>query len=444
MTMREWLTMTAANLGRGIAAGQIDPVTLCQTYLDAIDAHPMRDRIYARVTAERALAEAGAAADRANAGQRLSPLDGVPVSWKDLFDTAGVGTEAGTKLLAGRVPDEDAAVLVNATAAGLVCLGKTHMSEMAFSGLGYNPSTATPPCVNNENAVAGGSSSGAAASVAFGLAAAAIGSDTGGSVRIPAAWNDLVGLKTTSGRLSLEGVVPLALKFDTVGPLCRSVEDAALLLAALEGGKAADLHHADLDGRRFAVLRTAAFDDISEPQSAAFDSAIARMRAAGAVVEDIEVDEVDEAMPLSGCLYTAEAYGLWRDIIEADPEAMYPRILDRFRMGKDFSGPDYVAAWAQLDAARIGYDAAVAGYDAVLVPTSANMPPDLERLTSEDDYYVTENLMTLRNTRIANLMGLCALTLPTGAASCGLSLMCAPDMEEQLLRLGAAVEEALR
>ena len=114
-----------------------------------------------------------------------------------------------------RVPTQDATVLANATAAGLVCLGKTHMSELAFSGLGQNPSTATSPCINDNDAVAGGSSSGAAASVAFGLAAAGIGSDTGGSVRIPAVWNDLVGLKTTSGRLTLEGVVPLALKFDT-------------------------------------------------------------------------------------------------------------------------------------------------------------------------------------------------------------------------------------
>jgi aspartyl-tRNA(Asn)/glutamyl-tRNA(Gln) amidotransferase subunit A len=143
--MQEWLTMTAADLGRGIGDGQIDPVVLCQTYLDAIDAHPLRDRIYARVTADRALAEAGAARDRARAGQRLSPLDGVPISWKDLFDTAGIATEAGSALLKDRVPDRDARVLANATAMGLVCLGKTHMSELAFSGLGYNPSTATPP-----------------------------------------------------------------------------------------------------------------------------------------------------------------------------------------------------------------------------------------------------------------------------------------------------------
>lgn len=441
--MQDWLTMTAADLGRGIAEGQIDPVALCQTYLDAIDAHPMRDRIYARVTHKRALAEATAAAARAKAGQRLSALDGVPISWKDLFDTAGIETEAGSLLLKGRVPDSDAVVLANATAAGLVCLGKTHMSELAFSGLGHNPSTATAPCVNDHDAVAGGSSSGAAASVAFGLAAAGIGSDTGGSVRVPAVWNDLVGLKTTSGRLSLEGVVPLALKFDTIGPLCRSVEDAGLLLALLEGAKPADLNGSLLDGRRFAVLKTIAMDDVRDEPAAAFAAALELIKEAGAAVEEIDVTEVADAMPVSGCLYTVEAYGLWRDVIEANPDAMYEQVLERFRLGKTHSGPEYVAASAKLDSLRAGYDAAVAGYDAVLLPTAATLPPSVARLEEDHDFFVSENLLALRNARIGSLMGLCALTLPTSTPSCGLTLMCPPDMEEQLLRLGAAVEEAL-
>lgn len=442
--MQEWLTMTAADLGRGIGEGKIDPVALCQTYLDAIDAHPLKDRIYARVTADRALAEAKAAAERAASGYRLSPLDGVPISWKDLFDTAGTVTEAGSKLLEGRVPDHDAAVLVNATAAGLVCLGKTHMSELAFSGLGHNPSTATPPCVNNEAAVSGGSSSGAAASVAFNLAAAGIGTDTGGSVRIPSAWNDLVGLKTTSGRLSLEGVVPLALKFDTVGPLCRSVEDAGLLMAILEGYTPADLRHADLKGRRFGMLRTVALEDIRDEPRLAFEAAVEKLRNAGAEVEEIEVPEVAEAMTLATCLFTTEAYGLWRDVIEANPDRMYEEILMRFRLGKNHTGPDYVAAWAKLDALRAAYDAATAGYDAVLAPTAPILPPDLARLEEDHDFYLTENLLALRNTRIGNLMGLCGLTLPTDTPSCGLMMLCPPNMEEHLLRLGIAAEEALR
>ena len=441
--MQDWLTMTAADLGRGIGEGQIDPVTLCKTYLDAIEAHPMRDRIYARVTPDRALAEAQAASVRAKSGHRLSPLDGVPVSWKDLFDTAGIATEAGTALLKDRIPEADARVLANATAMGLVCLGKTHMSELAFSGLGYNPITATPPCINDEEAVSGGSSSGAAASVAFGLAAAAIGSDTGGSVRVPSAWNDLVGLKTTAGRLSLEGVVPLAAKFDTVGPLCRSVEDAGLLLAILEGTKPADLAGADLEGRRLAILQTVAMQDLDDTPALGFNAAVQKLRDAGAEIEEIAVPELEQAMPLSGCLFTAEAYGLWRDVIEANPDAMYGEILERFRLGRSHSGPDYVAAWAKLDAIREIYASAVAGFDAVILPTAPLLPPQLHRLETDHDYYVSANLMTLRNTRIGNLMGTCSITLPTGTPSCGILLMAAADHEESLLRLAAAAEEAL-
>lgn len=441
--MQEWLTMTACDLGRGIGKGQIDPVELTETYLAAIDAHPHRDRIYARVTHDRARSEAKAAKERAALGLRRSLLDGVPISWKDLFDTAGIGTEAGSALLKGRVPDADAVVLRNATAMGTVCLGKTHMSELAFSGLGLNPITDTPPCVDDEDAVPGGSSSGAGASVAWGLAACGIGSDTGGSVRIPAAWNNLVGLKTTAGRLSLEGVVPLCLRFDTVGPLARSVEDAAHMLAMLEGGTPADLRGASLKGRRFAELQNVAKDDLRDAPRQAFDDALDRLRDAGAEIVPLEVPELHDAMALSGVLYTTEAYGLWKDVIEANPEAMYPEILERFRTGKDVSGPDYVAAWSKLKACRAAWDAATAGFDAILAPTSPILPPNLERLLSDHDYYVTENLLALRNTRIGNLMGLAALTLPTGTAGCGLMMLGYPGSEEALLRLGSAAESAL-
>ena len=434
---------TAAELGRAIGAGALDPVDITVQYLERIEGHDLCDRVYARLTRDRAMAEAEAASARAKAGQRLSLLDGVPISWKDLFDTAGDGTEAGSNLLKGRVPDRDAVVLANATAQGLVCLGKTHMSELAFSGLGYNPSTATPPCVNDADAVPGGSSSGAAASVAFDLAPAAIGSDTGGSVRIPSAWNDLVGLKTTTGRLSLEGCVPLCLRFDTVGPLTRTVEDAALLMAAMEGGAAPDLRGVSLKGVRIAALQTIVLDDIRDAPNAAYQSAIERLRVAGAVIEPLEVPELEEAFALSGPLFTGEAYGLWRDVIEANPDAMFAQILERFRAGADVSAPDYVAAWATLEAVRAAWDAAVAPYDAVLTPTAPTLPPNLARLNSDDAYYKTENLLALRNTRVGNLMGLCALTLPTGVPSCGVSLLGKPDGEAALLRLGAAAEAAM-
>ena len=438
-----WANMTAAQLGSEIEAGRINPVELCEMQLDAIDAHPLRDRIYARVMPNRSRSEAMAATARAKAGLRRGPLDGVPISWKDLFDTAGRPTESGSALLRGRIPAEDAEVLRMATLQGLVCLGKTHMSELAFSGLGLNPVTATPPCINDEAAVPGGSSSGAAASVAFGLAPAAIGSDTGGSVRIPAAWNDLVGLKTTLGRLPTKGVVPLCEMFDTIGPLAHTVEDCALLLAAMDGTRAVDLRGSSLSGARLMVLETVAFDDIRDRPARGFDDALTRLGRAGARIERRAVPELAEAMAMAPLLFTAEAYGIWGKVIEAAPEKMFPRILERFRSGAHFTAADYVAGWRRLRELRGIWAQATADFDAVLVPTAPILPPNMNRLMTDDAYYVTENLLALRNTRIGNLMGLCGLTLPTSEPSCGISLLCPPMAEERLLRLGSAAERAL-
>ena len=441
--MQDWRWKTAADLGRGIAAGTIDPVALTEVYLDAIDSHEHRDRIYASVTHDRARVEAAAAAKRARTGFRRGPLDGVPVSWKDLFDTAGVATEAGTALMEGRMPDTDAYVLQTATAAGLVCLGKTHMSEIAFSGLGLNPITATPPCVNDPDAVPGGSSSGAAASVAFGLAAAGIGSDTGGSVRIPSAWNDLVGLKTTHGRLSLEGTVPLCLTFDTVGPLCRTVEDANLLLATLEGGKPADLTGYSLDGVRLMVLDTIVSEEVRDAPRTAFRDAVTRLESAGAIVETRPFVPLHDAFSVAGMLYVGDSYGWWRDLVEAHPEKMFPQILERVSAGKAVSAPDFAAGWNTLRAIRKQYAAETAGFDAVIMPTAAMLPPNVARLLQEDAYYKTENLLALRNTRVANLMDVCSITLPTGTRSCGIMFNGRKGGEAALMRLCAAAERAL-
>jgi aspartyl-tRNA(Asn)/glutamyl-tRNA(Gln) amidotransferase subunit A len=438
-----WLHMTACELGRGIHAGKIHPVELTEAFLDAIDAHPSSGRIYTRTTPRRARSMALAAAARVREGLRIGLLDGVPLSWKDNIDAAGAPTEGGSALMKGRVPDADALVLANATHRGLVCLGKTHLSELAFSGLGLNPVTATPPCINDDRAVPGGSSSGAAASVAFGLAPAGIGTDTGGSVRIPAAWNDLVGLKTTHGRLSLAGVLPLAAAFDTVGPIAHDVADCAELLAVMEGVRAADLSGAAVSGARFVVLETAAMDDIRDAPSVGFEAAVDRLATKGARIDRMKAPEVAEALDLSAILFTAEAWAAWREVIMARPEVMFPRILDRFRSGGAFSASDYIAGWSKLADLRRIWAARVAAYDAVLLPTSVILPPDAKRLLVDQDYYVTENLLALRNTRIGNLMGGCAITLPTSQPSCGISLMAGPMQEERLLRIAAGAERAL-
>ena len=441
--MSEILQLTATELGHAIERGDLGPVEIAKTYLDAITAHPLSPRIYSELTADRALCEAQDAQERARLGLRRSPLDGVPISWKDLYDTAGIKTEAGSRLLKGRVPTKDAVVLKNATALGGVCVGKTHMSELAFSGLGLNPKTATSPCVHDVDAVSGGSSSGAAASVAFGLAPVAIGSDTGGSVRIPSVWNDLVGLKTTSGRLSLEGVVPLCARFDTVGPLAKNVADAAQVFAMLEGACAIDLTPTTLKGRRLAILKTVAMTDLRDAPKAAFETAVAKFSAGGAEIVEIDIIEVERAFAHAAILFAAEAYGTWGSKIEETPELMFEPILERFRGGADFTAADYVAAWQALDELRLTYLAKTAEFDAVILPTAPITPPNIQRLLTDGTYYLSENLMALRNTRIANLIGLCALTLPTGIPSCGVSLMGHPLQEERLLRLGLAAETAL-
>ena len=440
----DWLKTSAAELGRGIAAGRIDPVALTEAFLEAAEHHAETGRIYARLTPERARAEALSARDRATSGTRRSALDGVPVSWKDLFDSAGVATEAGSALLKDRVPQEDAPVLAQGSASGLVCLGKTHMSELAFSGLGLNPVTATSPNINDPKAVPGGSSSGAAASVAFGLAAASIGSDTGGSVRIPAAWNDLVGYKPVLGRVDTRGTVPLCERFDTVGPICRTVEDCALTFAAFQGEEPADLSGPELGNRRIAVLESVALEDLREAPARAFEDGLKRLSAGGAGIVHIRLPEIAEALQLAGILFTAEAWGIWREVIEANPAAMFPRIYERFRSGAGVAAADYVAAWRRLEEIRRIWAKATAGFDAVALPTSPILPPDAGRLMSDSDYYVTENLLALRNTRIGNLMDAPAVSLPTREASCGFMLMAPGRTDAPLLRLAAAAEKVLR
>lgn len=262
-------------------------------------------------------------------------------------------------------------------------------------------------------------------------------------MRIPAAWNDLVGLKTTAGRLTLEGVVPLCEKIDTIGPLCRTVEDSARIFAALEGRAPIDLGGAGGANLRLAVLETVAFDDIRAAPAQGFEDAVRKLEKGGVHASRIKLPAVAEVMPLAASVFASEAYGIWRTEIEAAPEKMFPEILERFRSGALTSAAEYVAAWRAIARLQADYIAATSRYDAVILPSSPILPPNLERLARDHDYYVAENLLALRNTRIANLLGLCSVTLPTATASAGIMLMGHPNTEERLLRTAAAVECAL-
>ena len=441
--MTDLLKLSAAELGHAFEINQTDPVEVVEAFFDFIQKSTLKDRIYVAITKARAVSEAEDARQRQRQNLRLGPLDGVPVSWKDLFDLVGYETNAGSNLLTGRVPKNDCAVLKNASMNGLVTLGKTHMSELAFSGLGLNPITQTPPCVNDLTAVSGGSSSGAAASVAFGLAPAAIGSDTGGSVRIPAAWNDLVGLKTTLGRVPMQGVVPLCKSFDTVGPITKTVEDAALMFSVISGNKPVDLQYRSIVGGRLALLKGTVLDDLHQKTAIAFEQSVNALSKFGFEIKEVDINEVESALALSSVLYPSEAYAEWKEEIEASPELMYDEILQRFRAGKDVLAADYLKAKGDLETFKKKYYDKISPFDGVILPTCPILPPNLERLKSDKGYYVEQNLMALRNTRIGNLMGVCALTIPTNHSSCGLSIMSLPNREEKLLRIGRAAENAI-
>ena len=444
--MDDWRFKSAADQGRALAAGQITSRDLTEAYLAAIDSHASRDEIYARTTPERARAEADAADARLKAGTPAGPLDGVPISWKDLYDVAGIGCEGGTRLLKGRIAPADCTVVTRGTAAGTICLGKTHTTELAFSGLGVNPMTATPPNALNAPLAPGGSSSGAAVSTKLGLAAAGIGSDTGGSVRIPAAWNDLVGLKTTAGLVPTDGVIALSRTYDTVGPLCHTVEDAAMLfsiladqpLPAWDGGGLADepLHAAE----------TMVLDKCDPGVVENFEAVMDQLAAKGAPVSRGPVPEFDsvfKTMSEISPIVTSEAWAEWGSEITTQPDTMWGPIEKRFRQGEGADGATDDRAKAEMARLSQSVQARMATHGLLAMPSSPCLPPETARLLAEEAFFTERNLLALRNTRLGNLLVLSSITVPTGKAHCGLMLFGPPGAEARLLRAGRAIEAAL-
>ncbi len=434
------LSLSAAELGWAIEVGKTDPVDVTKMFLSQINDSAYRDQIYTFVSGKRALEEAESASKRARTKTRRSVLDGVPVSWKDLFDTANIPTQSGSQLLAGRVPSSDCEVVRRATQAGMVCLGKTHLSELAFSGLGINPMTATSPNRYDIATAPGGSSSGAAASVAYDLAPIAIGSDTGGSVRIPSAWNGLVGLKTTHGAVPLDGVIPLCSSFDTVGPLCRSVEDAGLMFEILSGNKVNLGNSPDLSTVKLLVCETSMLENCEEKQLHAFESALAELQKAGVRIERGEIPELTEMIELGPTMFPYEAYQQWGEEIEKSPEKMFRPVLDRFLGGKGISAEQDAKARERMVELRQSYYQRTRNYNAVIAPTTPNSAPDIQPLLEDFEVFWDTNLRSLSNTRIGNMFGLCALTLPTTTHGAGFMLMASPNSEETLLQMGMAIE----
>jgi aspartyl-tRNA(Asn)/glutamyl-tRNA(Gln) amidotransferase subunit A len=437
----EFRRATAADLGRAIADGKADPVALTEEFLAATGREDPARQIYARMTPERAIKEAQAARKRARDGRRRSRLDGVPVSWKDLYDSAGVATEAGSNMLAGRTPAMDAEALRRGSEAGLVCLGKTHMTELAFSGLGINPVAATPPNRAMPGHCPGGSSSGAAASLTHDLAALAIGSDTGGSIRLPAAWNNLVGFKPTHGAIPLDGVVPLCPGFDTAGPLARSVEDAALAFDVLCGLLPGDAPApADPAALEIAVPRSIVLEDCEPAVLSAFEAALRRLETAGVRVARIGAPEIGELLALAPELFPYEAWAASGALVEAKGDLMYPPIRHRFRLGKAVSRERYDKARAQMAALRRTFHGGGGEARVLAFPTSPILPPRIDDMLADADRFAARNLQALRNTRVVNLTGGPGLNLPLPEAACGLQLSARPGADRLLLAAGLALE----
>lgn len=443
--------MTALDLGAAIQNQSIDPIDLTEHFLARMAAEDPDHRVYIQATADRARAEAAAASTRAKEGLRQSPLDGVPMSWKDLTDTAGTATTFGSALLRDRVPDRDALLLRRATLAGMICLGKTTMSEFAYSGLGINPIFGTPAngADREVERVPGGSSSGAAVSVTDGLAPAGIGSDTGGSVRIPAALNGIVGLKTTIGLLPLDGILALSPTFDTIGPLTRDVADANAIFAILNQSRPFDLAGASLDGVRLLKPKDVMYDDLDATVAGAISHALDRLGNAGAEIVEGEVPEFAEAfdhVARHGNIISAEAYALWHDLVDSRGDEMYWGVRSRFELAKKLSAIDAEAAHIGLKAIAARYRTRTAGFRAVVHPTCPRIAPPIADLQDDPAAYDDANLAMTRNTRLGNIMETCGVTVPCqgpGQLPVGLSFMAAGHSEGMVLRLGAAAESAL-
>ena len=431
---------TITEQAKDIEENRLSPLTLLEEYFYNISKQHKPENIFTEVFKENALKAASDSQKRQRSGLRKSPLDGIPINWKDLFDIEGKACEGGSLLLVGRISKKDADIVVNASNCGLINLGKTHLSELAFSGLGVNPKTATPPNSSKKEIAPGGSSSGAAVATALYLSSAGIGSDTGGSVRIPAAWNNLVGFKPTHGNLSLNGALQLCPSFDTAGPITRTVQDSCYLYDALRGEKLKVIEESNLNKKKFLVDRSFLTKDLSPEVSRSFEIALEKIRMAGALINEIEIDEINKAISLASTLFPYEAYNSWKETIENEPDKMYPPILARFRGGLSINDRQYKSSLRKLTVLRGFFVKKISGYDSLLAPTCPILPPKVTDLMNSEDYFTNCNLLSLRNTRVANLLGLTSITIPTETNNSGLMLLANPHCEQTILQTAKLLE----
>jgi aspartyl-tRNA(Asn)/glutamyl-tRNA(Gln) amidotransferase subunit A len=405
-------------------------------------------RIFTRVYADTARAAARAADDRAASGLSLGPLDGRIVAVKDLFDVAGEPTMAGSASLRDAAPAaQDAPVVRRLRAGGAVIIGKTNMTEFAFSGVGVNPHFGTPGNAHDVTRIPGGSSSGAGVSVARGMADIAIGSDTGGSIRIPSALNGLVGFKPSIARVPREGTYPLSFTLDCLGPLANSVADAAAADAVLSGTENTPLPARTAKGLRVGIPRGLLFTQADAPVMEAFDAAVAKLTAAGARVSDESLDHLlGEPFRLQerGTLIAAEAAHIHQQGVSQRPHLYDPIVLGRIKRGQTLDAATYVAIQQARNALLGKLDEALADFDVLVLPTVVFLPPKIEAVQDEGEF-MKVNALILRNTSVFNFYDLPALSLPlpTGGLPVGLMVVGRRNTDRDLLAIGAALESLL-
>jgi aspartyl-tRNA(Asn)/glutamyl-tRNA(Gln) amidotransferase subunit A len=383
-------------------------------------------------------------------GAAPSPFAGIPVSIKDLFDIAGDVTTAGSTALRDTPPaSRDAPSVARLGAAGFIPIGRSNMTEFAFSGLGINPHYGTPanPYDRKAARIPGGSSSGAAVSVADGMAFGALGTDTGGSCRIPAALCGIVGYKPTAHRVPTQGAFPLSTSLDSIGPLAATVECCAVLDAVLAGEPANDLPRFPLEAVRLALPQTMVLDNAEPAVARAFEAALAALRKAGAGITDIPLREFAELQQINGKggLAAAESYAIHRALIAEHEKEYDPQVLVRIVRGREQDAADYIdLVRARADFIR-RVAAVTAPYDALVMPTTPLTAPRIADLEASDAYRRT-NMLVLRNPSIANFLDGCSISLPchrAGEAPVGLMLFGAHGADRRLLSIAAAIEQVV-
>jgi aspartyl-tRNA(Asn)/glutamyl-tRNA(Gln) amidotransferase subunit A len=440
------VTATIAELAAELAEGRTTSEELVEDCLARIaDPDGEGERTFLLVDAEAARKAARAMDALRNAGAEPSPYAGIPVSIKDLFDVRGQVTRAGSRVLDGPPAERDAAAVGRWRLAGLIPIGRTNMTEFAFSGLGINSHHGTPanPWDREAKRIPGGSSSGAVVSITDGMAHGALGTDTGGSCRIPAALCGIVGWKPTQARVPRDGVVPLSPTLDTVGVLGRSVACCAILEAIIAGAEPQAVEALERPPR-LAVVRNYVFDDADETVSTAFERVSGRLRDAGAELVDVELPELDSIPELNagGGFAAAESFAWHRDLIAAKADGYDPLVLPRIRRGERQSERDLIVLRERRAGLVEGVSRRLEGFDGFICPTVPRVAPPLHTLEDGDAYTAT-NMLMLRNPTVVNMLDGCAISLPMheqGEPPTGLMVAGLAGEDAAILRTAAWIE----